>query len=238
MEKSFVLENYSKELDFKLNSTYDAVLVHSYWLSRNRMVMDYQVDEFRGSLRTRLATRAAVLLGENAEKIVFTGGHLKGPSYSSTAGLSKNEAISKYGVSDERIIALEKAYGTEEEIDIFKELAEENGWKNVALIGFKKHFKTIKEFMPEGLNEELNVTHLAVEDIIAKKDDQRIQKLVKRLNSSCYEKIYIPYELIVYLGIKTGLKNFAYRKNKEARVKKDDDWINDRVVHLIDVFKS
>lgn len=234
MENSLESKRYSKEIDAKLNSKYDAVLVHSYWLSR----IGAGQPDFKGSLRTRLATRAAMLLGENAGQIVFAGGHLKGPSYPSTAYLSKRDALNKYKIPQERITVRPEAYGTEEEINIFKELAKENGWKNVALIGFKKHFKSISKFMPEGTDEEFYVSYLAVEDIISKKDNEKVQKLIKRLSLSCAERYYWLYQQILYLGIKAGQKELLYKKSKQARYLRDDDWLTDKLIHKIDIFKS
>lgn len=250
--------------DQRPNPTYDAVLVHGYWMSRSSR--PDAIDGFRGSLRTRLATRSGALFyhNEGPTKLVFLGAKVKGPSYPSTAELSAAEATQKYAIPPEDIVALPVGYGTEEEAIKFQELAQDHGWKNVAVVAFRKHYKSIQRFIPENANGEITVNYRPVEDLIMEFDDPNVQGFVRRLNrfrlirfrlrkfglgrfkfnlirlgTPKYELGFRAYELAknVLMSFPGG-KDRLYARSRIARTQKDDSKLNDFIAHRIDVFKS
>lgn len=226
---------------FSMLPNFDAVLVHSYWLSRSEG-MD-SINGFRGSLRTRLATRAAFHMYNSGqcERIVFLGGHLKGPSYPSTAELSAKEAIEKYGIPPQKVVAQPLGYGTEEEAVEFRRLATENSWRSLGVLGFVEHFPSISRFIP-GTNPlgETTVEHVTVQNtLLENEENPHVLHLLKRLDRSRYHFGFLAYELAKTAVMSLpGGKDRLYAKNKSARSTRDDSKFNDVATHAIDVFRS
>ncbi len=220
-------------------SPFDAVLVHGHLTSRGT---PKDSDELRGSLRTRLAVRAAALLyedGKGARKIVFLVGNLRGPNYKSTAEIMKDELVGKYGVPETDVVAMPVAYSTDDEVNKFLELSRDNNWKNVADIAFEEHYKSINKLLPPGQKNGMNISHRSVEDIIHSKDDPLVWNLVKRLKASRYEVGFKGYELLkdIAMRIPGGKRKLASIAN-EREMGRRNQRLHDLVYHAFDVFKS
>lgn len=214
---------------------YDAVLVHGYWLSRDE---DRDTFEgFRGSLRSRLSTRAAADIFHNEGKptLVFPGGRLKGPDYPATSAIAKAEAMQKYDVPEASIVTAVTGLGTESESITFETLAREHGWTNVGVLSFEQHAPSVHRFTPQ---IEGTVEHRTVEDVLENYDDPLVSHLAKRLKKSRYGKGFIAYELFKTLIMTIpGGKDRLYAANSKARSEKNDSIFNDLVTRTIDVFK-
>lgn len=223
---------------------YDAALIHGYWLSRSQHPDN--VDGFRGSLRTRLTTRAGVDLhrNEGPMKLVYVGGRLKGPSYPSTADLFAAEASQKYQISEEDIITLDTGFGTEAETLGFEQLAEQNGWNRVCVISFEDHDPSVRRFTPRIRTTNASaststVEHRSVEEILLDYDDPHVSNLAQRLARSRFHYGFVAYELAKTLIMAIpGGKDRLYRASEKSRTLQDDSIFNDLVTHAIDVFKS
>ena len=222
-------------------SVYDAVLIHGYWLSRSNG--QYNVDGFRGSLRTRLATRAGadIYNNEGPTKLVFLGAKLKGPSYPSTSELFARETVEKYQIPQEDIITQDIGYGTEAEAVGFKRLAEENGWKRLGIVSFAEHEPSVKRFTPEVHVDDSGkyTEHRNIQEILRAYDHPRVADLAQLLAQSKYHYGFVMYELAKTIIMKVpGGKDWLYRKSEQARTEKDDSKVNDFITHAIDVFNS
>jgi hypothetical protein len=229
--------------------SYDAVLLHGYWLSRSSHPDN--LDGFRGSLRTRLVTRAGVDLycNEGPTNLVFVGAKLKGPSYPSTANLFAQEASEKYGIPPKHIHIAHTGFGTEAESLEFETLATKNGWRNVATVSFEEHSPSVQRFRPNIKLESgtANVEHRTVQELIAKYDNHHVAHLVERLSRTIntkprvnkYHLGFVLYELAktTVMSLPNG-KNRLYARTKKARTEKDNSFINDLITRQIDVYRS
>ncbi len=241
-------EALGKGIEVEPVEHFDAILVHSYWLSRQHydvrsdghggIVIPKTFERMVGSLRTRLAVRAAALETGDSTFIVVAAGNLRGPQYRASSGIMKKELVGRYGISGDRVIATSEAYGTESEAQVFRRLAREHGWKNVAVIAFGTHYRSVERFLPEGEVDGLSVTHRSVEDIIQEEDDERVWDLVERLRDSRYALGFKAYELVKSLGMSIpGVKDRAYQQSKKTR-SAGDSFAQNLISHAIDVFRS
>lgn len=224
------------------NTRYDALLTHGYWLSNDNGA--HNIDGFRGSLRTRLSTRAAVDLyfTEGPMNLVFTGGKLKGPNYPATSEIAREEAVYKYGVPSEHVITAETGLDTETESLTFESLAREHGWTDVGVLSFAQHNPSVSRFFPKIVlpGQVTTVEHRTVEDVLEKYDDPLVAALAQRLKWSIhYGWGFNLYELAKTLIMNVpGGKDWLYEKNRKARTEKNDSRFNDLVTSAIDVYKS
>lgn len=220
----------------EIEPRYDAVLVHGYWLSRSNQT--HNIEGFKGSLRSRLATRAGADLyhSEGPMKLVFTGGQLKGPNYPATSELSRKEAEDKYGVLAEDIVTTATGLDTETESRTFESLAKEHGWKRVGIISFEQHAPSVQRFIPQ--IEGATIEHRSVEEILEKYDYPLVSGLAQRLKRSPFYGLgFRGYELAktIIMNIPGG-KNWLYAKNRIARTEKNDSKFNNLVTRFIDVY--
>lgn len=222
------------------NPEFDAVLVHGYWLSRSEHPDN--VDGYRGSLRTRLVTRAATDIYHNlgSPKLVFLGAHLIGPSFPSTAQLFEKEATGKYGVPAEDIITNETGYGTQSEALEFRRLAQENGWENCAVLYFNDHSPSVKRFTPPDPEKAgFTPVYLTVEQVLEKYDDPHVAYLAKRLGRSRFHLGFKGYEAAkTIINMIPGGTKRLYESGQKTRTEKDNSKMNAFITGLIDVFNK
>ncbi|MGA2910958.1 MAG: ElyC/SanA/YdcF family protein [Candidatus Microgenomates bacterium] len=231
-------ESVNPTVETEQRPQFDAILVHSFLISRIKDPSAEQ-EPFKGSLRSRLAARAAALLYYEglARNIVVVGGKVKGPSYPSTASVIMDELVNKYNVPKENIFMNEEEYNTEEEIGTLSKLSKEKGWSNVASISFRTHEKFVRDIL-SSVPREIRTSFISIEGIINKYDDPVVQRLVKRLNSSKYQWEYKAYEgTKVFLRRKLpGVYRKMLKKNEQLRRTKNKS--GELTLHGIDVFKS
>lgn len=218
----------------------DAIFVHGYWESKSDQ--PYNVDGYRGSLRNRLATRAACDLHDNLDgvKLVFIGGELLGPSRPSTARVFEEEAVGKYKVPPENIITGETGFNTQAEAIGFQRVARENGWKNCAVLYFSDHSPSVKRFTPPDSEKTgFTTTYLTVESVLEKYDDPHIAYLAKKLSKGRYHIGFKAYEAAkTIINLIPGGTKRMYKAGVKSRTKKDNSLINDLITAQIDVFNS
>ncbi len=203
-----------------ITSPFDAVLVHSYWLSENGTA--------QLGLRSRLADRAAALVydhGKGVKKIVLAGGHFWGKEYASAAERMAKELEEKYNVPKSAIIIPEQeAYSTGGEVEIFTHLANERGWTSLLDIAAQKHLWTIP-----GIYKKIgaDVKFKSDEEILREKDSNpHIKRLLKKLGRSRYELSLMLHEAGIWTAM--HLLNLDYttfeNRNKSKRTAKGKDF--------------
>lgn len=180
-------------------SSFDAILVHGYWLSQKGT--DSRVDL---SLRSHIEDRVAAILydgGKGAGKLVLTAGHIWGPDYPSVAELMAEELVRKYKVPREDIIVKtefidqdgnkREVTSTHDEVSAFLELRRNNGWTNIADLAARTHDIDIP-WLYKKVGEDVKID--AAEDILNAQNDRRIKKLLNHLGRSKYEWSFRFYE--------------------------------------------
>ncbi|MCL4367330.1 hypothetical protein M1563_04150 [Patescibacteria group bacterium] len=261
----------SPELLINSASHYDAILVHGYWISRKgtnlpknglRDFFDHfnhdltrqnpqaphlssdQIYWFTGSLRTRLATRAAALFAKNQvgiSPIVTTAGFLRGPDYPSVAELISLELANKFHIPE--VVTESGGYGTAEETEIFLRLAQIHGWRYLADVAFAKHYRSIQRFLPEGTHHQgplagLTISYYPVETILRSYDSHHIVRLIDQLGRSPHELMFGLTEAAKDFVITHGGTEKLYATNKKARTSGNDSLFNRFYASLIDNFHS
>lgn len=217
----------------------DAVLAHSFWISRLQNSPVGQ-ESFRGSLRSHLVDRAVYLLYDKkiAKKIVVVGGKIKGPSYPSSASIMRKELIGRYGVPEEDIVERkEDEYDTGEEVETLSKLAQENHWTNVASVSFRTHEGSIRDAL-SSVPGNISTSFISVEDVIDKYDDPRVKRVMDQLNNSGYQWGYKAYEEAKRLLRKGFPRMYKEILKAKGELLKDKDKSGDLVIHAIDKFKS
>lgn len=220
-------------------SQLDAVLVHSFLISRKECSSNGQ-EQFRGSLRTRLATRAAELLYHKgqAKNVVVVGGTIKGPSFPPTASLVKDELVNKYHVPEGNIFVGGKdEYNTEEEAKTLSKFAQEKNWSSVASVSFREHESSVRDSLSV-IPGNIHTSFMSVEDIIDEHDKPAVGSLVKRFNRSWYHCGYIAYEgfKAIFRDNVPGVYGWMLETNEQLRRTRDKS--NEWILHSFDVFRS
>jgi len=240
-------ERVDSAAEQELRPQFDAILVHSFWISRKeypQVPKDLKdpdgPDAFKGSLRSRLVTRAAALFYNEGltDKIVVVGGKVKGPSYPSNASVIRTELLEIYKIPEKDIFFQERGDNTEGEVEVLSDLAMKNSWSNVASVSFETHRNSVLDAL-SNIPDKTKTSFVSVEDIINKYDKPAVKDLLKRLDNSGYELGYKAYETTkAFLRSIPPLKKRLYEMNKQIRKKEDDSLINDLVLHSLDKFKS
>ncbi len=137
---------FMMELESSLNkevmqSKYDCVLVHGYWMSQSENGIT------KLSEKSEFMADAAGLLYKNgiSQKFVISIGHLWGESFPALNDLIADRLINVYSVPKENIIVVGDAKNTEEEIEGFLEVSNEKGLENLANVAFYSHFWSMQE---------------------------------------------------------------------------------------------
>lgn len=191
---------------------YDAILVHGYWLSQRGD------GRIKPSLRSHLSNRAVANLYRhgNVDNIILTAGYTWSNDYPSQAEVMKTELVRKYKIPESSVHIVPEGTDTYEETRLFLELADENGWKKLADIGFKTHQHSVRRTY-EIIGRQAELMH--TEEILMR-DDIRVQNLVRGLNRSIYELNFKLYEHVKRLMLIISpdyklLGKFAKRRYKK-----------------------
>lgn len=196
-----------------MNSYPDAILIHAYWLSTGN-------GRITVSFRGKLALQAAALLFEEYNKpyLIITGGEIWGPSYPSLAKIMAEELREIYGIPKNKIIVRDTAYDTNDEINIFLQLAHKYGWKTLTSLACKKHFWTIPLLYK---NRMTKPNFIAIEDVLIKRGDILTRQQVKKFHWSKYELNYALYQLAIRLVLffDPEYKKLG-KKARQSRLKK------------------
>jgi hypothetical protein len=170
--------------------TYDAVLLHGYWLSQRGCK-----GRVRLSLRSRLSARAGALLHRagTTQNLVMTVGHIWGADYPGVAQMMADELRQKYGVPASALYASNVAAHTQSEIGAAIQLAKKHGWQRYADVAPRTHHWTIRAlYRKHGLNVRL----IAIEDVIRTYDLARFAHLSQRMDASVHGWTYRVYEAL------------------------------------------
>lgn len=181
--------------------TYDAALIHAFWLSQK------DKGSVKLSLRFNLNLRAAALCVDEIEFFVLNAAHVWGYDYLSFAEYGAEVLKRKYHVPKERIIVKDNAFTTQEEIDVFLKEAKEREWKKLCDIAprVQQFWGIPYHYAKQGLRTKKNygavlspdaVMLKSTESIIQKKDKEKVRNLVGRLGRSKYELGFLTYEAI------------------------------------------
>lgn len=203
---------------------FDAVLVHCYWYTQ----LEGDYSRVKPSLRSHIEDRAVARFydhGRGAGKIVLTAD----PS----ATAMKEELIRKYKVPEDDIIVRttllkdgeeKEVVTTDDEIELFLNLARENGWTRLADIAAKVHNTRILPGIGATIpmiykRKGQDVETQAAEDIVSKSHDVRIRSLVRGLGRSRYEWAFRFYEGVkrMILMINPDYDKLSKPKSVKAR---------------------
>lgn len=206
--------SYSPQPEKEPNPTYDAMLVHGFWLSQKSN------GKIGLSTRSKFAVRAAYFEYKNqeAKKIVFTCGPLWGKSYPSVGSLMAQSLVNNFHVPQDSIVLLDEAYSTKEEIDIFTKWAHQSGANRLLDIAPEMHHETI----PQLYSSSTDIHFKSVESILLANDQDNIADYVRWFSKSRYAQGYRIYTEVVKACMKLGLDydNLLNQTAKKQRQKK------------------
>ena len=191
----------------------DAILIHAYWLSEEN---NHTTISFRG----KLALQAVTTAYEHYHQpyLVLAGGQIWGPSYPPLAKAMAEELREIYGIPKKRIIVRDEAYDTNDEINIFLQLAHKYSWKHIASLACQKHFWTIPVLYK---NKKIQPTYFAIEDVLLKNGSMLTCQQVKAFHRSKYELYYALYQLTIRLVLLFDPKYKRLGKRaRQSRLKK------------------
>lgn len=206
---------------------YDAILVHGYWLSQKG-----ESETVKLSLRSQLNVEAAAILVKTTRFLVLTVGHVWGEKYPPVASLMAEELVFKHHLPKNKIITVNQAVNTHEEIEIFLDLAKRHKWKNLASLASYAHFWTIPRIYD---NKQISFTPLITEEIIPSSKDQRLINQVNLLQKSRYEFNYRLYQTAVWLAL---FFDPAYRVLGKLTRQSRNHKHTPAISNLFDFFKS
>lgn len=196
-------------MDIERRPIFDAVLVHCYLSSQ---VGEGENTRIKPNIRSHIQDRAAARFynhGRGVGKIVLTA--------EPSATAMKEELVRKYSVPSDNIIINtslikdgeeREVTTTDQEIDVFLDLARENGWTKLADIAARVHNTRILPGIGATIpmiykRKGRKVETQAAEDIVLKNHDVRIRGLIRKLVGlfSVSEFLFRSYELVKKLKL-------------------------------------
>ena len=173
-----------------LDTKIDGILIHAYWFSQNS---DSSIGlSSRGNLVT--AAAAQLIINNVCNYIVLAGGHIWGPQFPSLAMVMQQELVEKFHIPKDRIIVEDSAMDTNDEIDIFLEIAKKFKWNRIGSLASTKHFMTIPKIYSY---KHQHAVFLSTENVLGKFGTLEQKRELSRLGNSLYELNYFLYQLII-----------------------------------------
>ncbi len=240
------------ESPIRLNSEVDAILLHTFWLTRqvhktwseNGQNVSSEVAYDKSSLSNELVARAAALIyyrqqkeGLKKPKLVIAGGKVKGPRFPAISAITREILIRRYGVLGEDIVTEVNSFTTQDEINTLSAHAQRNGWTNVLSISREPHQSSIQVYAGRQIPQSVKFRFKSINEVFDEYNDhQKIKDLTEDLSNSIYEIGFWGYE-----SAKLMLMLFGNRMNeasRNTRQTKNATLSNEVRIHAIDSFRS